>query len=124
MLKRNFKIVLDTAQSRKITVLSTAAMNAPPNLFNSVNIRHFDCLLFLVKSIMNSVNSSNRRDAAFFILTETDLADELSEHFPHGNLILREDYQRSFKAKTRFRDTKKFLKEYPRNAYQGSIFAF
>ena len=36
MLKRNFKIVLDTAQSLKITVLSTAAMNAPPNLFNSV----------------------------------------------------------------------------------------
>ena len=47
MLKRNFKIVLDTAQSLKITVLSTAAMNAPPNLFNSVNIRHFDYLLFL-----------------------------------------------------------------------------
>ena len=39
----------------------------------------------------NKKPSSQRRDAAFFILTETGLADELSEDFPHGNLILRED---------------------------------
>ena len=57
--------------------------------------------------------SSQRKDVAFFILTESGLADELAEHFPHGNLIFREDDQRSFKAKTRFEDTKIFLKEYP-----------
>jgi hypothetical protein len=29
----------------------------------------------------------------------------------HGGLIVREDYQRSFKAKTRFPQLKKYLKE-------------
>ena len=55
--------------------------------------------------------SGARRDMAFWILTESGLACELSEEFPNGNAILREDYQRSFKAKTRWQDTKSFLKE-------------
>ena len=112
MLKRNFKIVLDTAQSLEITVLSTA-MNAPPILFNSVNIRQFDCLLFLVTSIMNSVNSRWATDVSLLlrvVIAVVNLADAFSEHFPHGNLILREDYQRSFKAKTRFQDTRTLFK--------------
>ena len=82
MLKRNFKIVLDTAQSRKITVLSTAAMNAPPNLFNSVNIRQFDCLLFLVKSIMNSVNSRWATDLSLLlrvVIAVVNLAQPFSQ---------------------------------------------
>ena len=44
--------------------------------------------------------------------SETGVADELKDHFPDGNAILREDYQRSFKARTRFQDTKDFLKAY------------
>ena len=36
----------------------------------------------------------------------------MKEDYPNGNLIYREDYQRSFKAKTRFQDTKDFLKKY------------
>ena len=54
--------------------------------------------------------SSQRRDMAFWILTEYGIADELKREFPNGNAIIREDYQRSFKAATRFGDTKAFLK--------------
>ena len=82
MIKRNFKIVLDTAQSLKITVLSTAAMNAPLNLFNSVNIRQFDCLLFLVKSIMNSVNSRWATDLSLLlrvVIAVVNLAQPFSQ---------------------------------------------
>ena len=55
--------------------------------------------------------SRYRRDMAFWILTESGLNEEFAKEFPNGNLILREDYQRSFKAEIRFRDTKNFLKE-------------
>ena len=54
--------------------------------------------------------SGERRDMAYFILTETDLLHQLKDDFPNGNLILREDYQRSFKKKVRWNDTKSFLK--------------
>ena len=47
----------------------------------------------------------------FFLLTETDLPYQLKEDYPNGNIILREDYQKSFKAETRWRDTKKFLRK-------------
>ena len=49
---------------------------------------------------------------AYFLLTETGLADDLHEDFPNGNIIYREDYQKSFKKESRWRDTKEFLKEY------------
>ena len=52
----------------------------------------------------------DQRDMAFFLLTETSLPHELKEDYPHGNLILREDYQKSFKKAVRWRDTKAFLK--------------
>lgn len=55
--------------------------------------------------------SSQKRDMAYWILTESGLADEFAREFPNGNLILREDYQRSFKAVTRYRDTQLFLKK-------------
>ena len=54
---------------------------------------------------------SQRRDMAFFFLTETGLADELRDDYPNGNIIYREDYQRSFKKEVRWQDTKKFLRE-------------
>ena len=47
---------------------------------------------------------------AFFLLTETDLGFQLKEDFPNGNLILREDYQKSFKKLVRWNDTKSFLR--------------
>ena len=50
---------------------------------------------------------------AFFLLTETDLAEQIRHDYPNGNVILREDYQKSFKKKVRWEDTKKFLREYP-----------
>ena len=55
--------------------------------------------------------SPQRRDMAFYLLTETNLVDELKEAFPNGNMILREDYQKSFKKRVRFQDLKTFLKE-------------
>jgi len=51
------------------------------------------------------------RDAAFYILTETDIKDKMKTQYPNGNMILREDYQKSFKAETRFADTKTFLRQ-------------
>ena len=49
---------------------------------------------------------------AFYILTETCLAEELKEDYPNGNIIYREDYQRSFKKGVRWADTKAFLRKY------------
>ena len=50
---------------------------------------------------------------AFYLLTETGVVEELREDYPNGNLILREDYQKSFKKQVRWEDTIKFLEEYP-----------
>ena len=47
---------------------------------------------------------------AFFLLTETDLSSQLKEYFPNGNLILRVDYQKSFKKSVQWNDTKSFLR--------------
>ena len=44
------------------------------------------------------------------IPTETNWPHELKEDYPTGNLILREDFQKSFKKEVRWRDTKSFLK--------------
>ena len=52
----------------------------------------------------------DQRDMAFFLLTETNLPHDLKEDYPNGNLILREDYQKSFKKEVRWRDIKSFLK--------------
>ena len=57
-------------------------------------------------------HSSQQRDMAFYILTETSLADELRADYPNGNIIYREDYQKSFKKEVRWADTKVFLKKY------------
>ena len=56
--------------------------------------------------------SSQRRDMAFYLLTETSMKDDLIVDFPNGNLILREDYQKSFKKEVRVKDMKKFLQRY------------
>ena len=53
----------------------------------------------------------DQRDMAFFLLTETDLPSQLKEDYPNGNIIYREDYQKSFKKETRWKDTQKFLRE-------------
>ena len=42
-------------------------------------------------------------------MTETDLKHPLKEDFPNGNLILREDYQKSFKKRVRWNDTKSLM---------------
>ena len=47
----------------------------------------------------------------FFLLTETDLPYQLKEDHPNGSIILREDYQKGFKAETRWTDTKKFIRK-------------
>ena len=47
---------------------------------------------------------------AYFLLTETDLPYQLKADYPNGNLILREDYQKSFKKRVRWNDIKSFLK--------------
>ena len=52
----------------------------------------------------------DQRDMAFFLLTETNLPHDLKEDYPNGNLILREDYQKSFKKEVRWKDIKSFLK--------------
>ena len=41
--------------------------------------------------------TTHQRDVAFFILTETSLADELKADYPNENLIYRKDYQKPFK---------------------------
>ena len=86
MLKRNFKIVLDTVQSLKITLLSTVALNAPPHLFNSVNIRQFDCSLFLVKSMMNSVNSRWVTDLSLLLRVVTVVVNLVQLFSQTGNI--------------------------------------
>ena len=53
---------------------------------------------------------SKRRDHAFWIVTESGVADEWGEDFPNGNLIFREDYQKSFKKESRYKDLQEFLK--------------
>ena len=50
--------------------------------------------------------SSQRRDMAFYLLTETSMKDDLIVDFPNGNLILREDYKKSFKKEVRVKDLK------------------
>ena len=50
---------------------------------------------------------------AYFILTETDLVSQLKADCPNGNIIYREDYQKSFKKEVRWNDAKKFLRKYP-----------
>ena len=47
---------------------------------------------------------------AFYLLTEINLAYQRKDNFPDGNLILREDCQKSFKKEGRFNDTIAFLK--------------
>ena len=42
--------------------------------------------------------------------TETNLLHELEEDYPNGNMIFREDYQKSFKKEVRWKDIKSFLK--------------
>ena len=47
---------------------------------------------------------------ACFLLTETDLPHQLKANYLNGNLILRGDYQKSFRKCVRWNDTKAFLK--------------
>ena len=54
---------------------------------------------------------NHRRDMAYLLLAETTLADEIKRDYANGNIIYREDYQRSFKKQVRLEDTKSFLRE-------------
>ena len=62
--------------------------------------------------LLGKSHGRQQRDVAFYILTETSLADELKADYPNGNLIYREDYQKSFKKGVRWADTKSFLGKY------------
>ena len=42
--------------------------------------------------------------------TETNLLHELEEDYPNGNMIFREDYQKSFKKEVRWKDIKSCLR--------------
>ena len=55
---------------------------------------------------------SQQRDHAYWIVTESGVADEWLEDYPNGNVIFREDYQKSFKKKVRYKDIQDFMKEY------------
>ena len=59
----------------------------------------------------NLRRKGERRDVAFWILTESGLEEDIAEDYPNGGIIYREDYQRSFKAKVRFADTKEWLRD-------------
>ena len=61
---------------------------------------------------------------AFYLLTETSLADELKQDYPNGNIIYREDYQKSFKKQVRWEDTKRFLREYLNFEFTTICFEF
>ena len=52
---------------------------------------------------------------------KTDLPYQLKEDYPNGDIILMEDYQKNFKAETRWRDTKKFLRKESRRAWVRCI---
>ena len=41
---------------------------------------------------------------------ETNLLHELKEDYPNGNMVFREDYQKSFKKEVRWKDIKSFLR--------------
>ena len=45
---------------------------------------------------------SQRREHAFWTVTESGLADEWKKDYPNGNLTFREDYQKSFKKQVRY----------------------
>ena len=64
---REPKSVLVTAQSLKITVLCTTTVNSPPNLFYSEHVRHFHCLLLLVKTCMDSIDSRWAANFSLFV---------------------------------------------------------
>ena len=66
-------------------------------IFYAKNICHLYSLFAPIKTIVNSFQN----------LT---LPHDLKEDYPNGNLILREDYQKSFKKEVRWRDIKSFLK--------------
>ena len=72
----------------------------------------FRCFRAAWKEVEDEKPKTHQRDVAFFILTETSLADELKADYPNGNLIYREDYQKSFKKGVRWSDTKRFLRKY------------
>ena len=42
--------------------------------------------------------------------TETNLLHELKKDYPNGNMIFREDYQKSFQKEVWWRDKKSFFK--------------
>ena len=44
------------------------------------------------------------------IPTEKNVPHELKEDYPNGNMILREDYRKSFKKEVRWKDIKSFLR--------------
>ena len=44
------------------------------------------------------------------IPTETSLPHDLKEDYPNGNMVFREDYQKSFKKEVRWKDIKSFLR--------------
>ena len=81
----------------KISMLSAPFIDGSPYLFYTKNICHLYSLFAPIKTIVNSFQN----------LT---LPHDLKEDYPNGNLILREDYQKSFKKEVRWRDIKSFLK--------------
>ena len=55
-----------TSFGSEITVLSAVFIKRAPNLFDPKNIRHLDCLLFLIERIVDSVHPRWPTNKAFF----------------------------------------------------------
>ena len=96
-------------------MLSAPFIDGSPYLFYTKNICHLCNLFAPIKTIVNSFQNLTlphdlKEDMAFFLLTETNLPHDFKEDYPNGNLILREDYQKSFKKEVRWNDIKSFLK--------------
>ena len=110
-------------------MLSAPFIDGSPYLFYAKNICHLYSLLAPIRTIVNSILQGwTTRMTMFFVIavaeirltnalssqkmtlypvsfhrasipTETNLPHELKEDYPNGNMILREDYQNSFKKR-------------------------
>ena len=98
-------------------MLPIVLVNGRPNLLNAPNVCSLHTLLLAIVSIMHVLHSRRLVHQALQlcvgiarIKNVTDLAEQIKQDFPNGNLILGEGYQISFKAKVRWKDTKKLLR--------------
>ena len=104
-------------------MLAACLIHGGPHLLNSEYICHLHCLFASIVAVVDTIHIRGTTHVALFLTVAVawiDLAQTIpfqkgfkpptKAELSNGNLILREDYQRSFKKLLRWKDTKPFLK--------------